>query len=142
MTQTAADVAKMPFEAALAELESIVDKLEKGAVALEDSIKLYERGAALLVERHRDEGGARQADRHRIEQHHIAGDEAALLEHPHPAQAGRLRQVDAIGELGVGETAVAHQLAQDRTVAVVDVFDSHNTLQTTQLFAQAAAILQ
>jgi exodeoxyribonuclease VII small subunit len=28
-------------------LESIVDRLEKGAVALEDSIKLYERGEAL-----------------------------------------------------------------------------------------------
>lgn len=47
MTQPAADIANMPFEAALAELESIVDKLEKGAVALEDSIKLYERGEAL-----------------------------------------------------------------------------------------------
>ena len=47
MTDTPADIAKMPFEAALAELESIVDRLEKGAVALEDSIKLYERGEAL-----------------------------------------------------------------------------------------------
>jgi len=47
MTQSAADIAKMPFEAALAELESIVDKLEKGSVALEESIKLYERGEAL-----------------------------------------------------------------------------------------------
>ena len=47
MTQSPADIAQMPFEAALAELESIVDQLEKGAVALEDSIKLYERGEAL-----------------------------------------------------------------------------------------------
>lgn len=47
MTQTPADIAAMPFEAALAELESIVDKLEKGAVALEESIVLYERGEAL-----------------------------------------------------------------------------------------------
>ncbi|HEY1941337.1 MAG TPA: exodeoxyribonuclease VII small subunit [Roseiarcus sp.] len=47
MTETPSDIAQMPFEAALAELESIVDKLEKGAVALEDSIKLYERGEAL-----------------------------------------------------------------------------------------------
>jgi len=43
----APDVAKMPFEAALAELEAIVDRLEKGAVSLDDSIKLYERGEAL-----------------------------------------------------------------------------------------------
>jgi exodeoxyribonuclease VII small subunit len=47
MTESPAEIAKMPFETALAELESIVDKLEKGAVALEESIKLYERGEAL-----------------------------------------------------------------------------------------------
>ena len=47
MTDAAPDIAKMSFEAALAELEAIVDKLEKGAVALEDSIKLYARGEAL-----------------------------------------------------------------------------------------------
>lgn len=44
MTEKPADIAQMPFEAALAELESIVDRLEKGSVALEDSIQLYERG--------------------------------------------------------------------------------------------------
>lgn len=47
MTEPPADIAKLPFEAALAELESIVEKLEKGAVALEESIKIYERGEAL-----------------------------------------------------------------------------------------------
>ena len=47
MTDSSPDIAKMPFEAALAELEAIVDKLEKGSVALEDSIQLYERGEAL-----------------------------------------------------------------------------------------------
>ncbi len=43
----APEVSEMPFEAALAELETIVDKLEKGAVSLDDSIRLYERGEAL-----------------------------------------------------------------------------------------------
>jgi exodeoxyribonuclease VII small subunit len=43
----AADVSTMTFEAALAELEQIVQKLERGDVALEDSIRIYERGAAL-----------------------------------------------------------------------------------------------
>ena len=47
MTEAQADIANMPFEAALAELEGIVDRLEKGAVALDESIKLYERGEAL-----------------------------------------------------------------------------------------------
>ncbi|WP_439573420.1 exodeoxyribonuclease VII small subunit [Phreatobacter sp.] len=42
-----ADVASLPFEKALAELESIVQKLEGGNVPLEDSIAIYERGEAL-----------------------------------------------------------------------------------------------
>jgi exodeoxyribonuclease VII small subunit len=40
-------VEELSFEAALAELESIVAKLELGEVDLEDSIALYERGQAL-----------------------------------------------------------------------------------------------
>ena len=40
-------VEEMSFEQALAELESVVDRLERGDVPLEDSIKLYERGAEL-----------------------------------------------------------------------------------------------
>ena len=41
------DFASLSFEKALAELEEIVQKLESGQAALEDSIALYERGAAL-----------------------------------------------------------------------------------------------
>jgi exodeoxyribonuclease VII small subunit len=37
----------MPFENALAELEEIVRRLERGDVPLEDSIAIYERGEAL-----------------------------------------------------------------------------------------------
>ena len=43
----ATDVKTLSFEAALAELEQIIGKLESGQVALEESISLYERGAAL-----------------------------------------------------------------------------------------------
>jgi exodeoxyribonuclease VII small subunit len=35
------------FEAAIAELESIVKKLEEGDLALEQSLELYERGVKL-----------------------------------------------------------------------------------------------
>ena len=42
-----APVDKMSFEDAMKELESVVNRLESGDVPLEDSIKLYERGAAL-----------------------------------------------------------------------------------------------
>lgn len=40
-------VAEMNFEEAMKALEDVVNRLEAGDVALEDSIKLYERGAAL-----------------------------------------------------------------------------------------------
>ncbi|MDV7144070.1 exodeoxyribonuclease VII small subunit [Tropicimonas sp. TH_r6] len=45
MSETPVD--EMSFEAAMAELEQVVQKLENGQVALEESILLYERGAAL-----------------------------------------------------------------------------------------------
>lgn len=41
------DIASLPFEAAIKELEDIVDRLEKGNVPLEESIVIYERGEAL-----------------------------------------------------------------------------------------------
>ncbi len=45
MAETPVD--QMTFEDAIRELESVVGKLERGDVALEESIALYERGAAL-----------------------------------------------------------------------------------------------
>ena len=43
------DIKAMSFEQALKELETIVDRLEKGDVELEASILIYERGEALKV---------------------------------------------------------------------------------------------
>ena len=40
-------LAEMSFEDAMRELETVVSSLERGDVALEDSIKLYQRGAEL-----------------------------------------------------------------------------------------------
>ena len=42
-----APVTDLSFEQAMRELEQVVGQLERGDVPLEDSIKLYERGAAL-----------------------------------------------------------------------------------------------
>lgn len=41
------DIAALSFEAALAELETLVRQLEAGQVGLEAAIDAYERGAAL-----------------------------------------------------------------------------------------------
>jgi exodeoxyribonuclease VII small subunit len=40
-------VKKLSFEEAIAELEQVVTRLDSGDVPLDESIKLYERGAAL-----------------------------------------------------------------------------------------------
>ncbi|WP_099824616.1 exodeoxyribonuclease VII small subunit [Oceaniglobus indicus] len=40
-------VDQMSFEQAMGELEKVVGKLDSGDVPLEESIRLYERGAAL-----------------------------------------------------------------------------------------------
>ncbi|MCX8952092.1 exodeoxyribonuclease VII small subunit [Ruegeria sp. NA] len=45
MTDT--PVEQMTFEQAMKELETVVGQLERGDVALDQSIALYERGAAL-----------------------------------------------------------------------------------------------
>ncbi len=46
-TPPSTPVEKMSFEQAMKELESVVDRLERGDVALEESISLYDRGAKL-----------------------------------------------------------------------------------------------
>jgi len=38
---------KLDYEAAIAELESLVERLERGDVSLEESLKLYESGVLL-----------------------------------------------------------------------------------------------
>ncbi|MBI1867308.1 MAG: exodeoxyribonuclease VII small subunit [Methylocystis sp.] len=47
MTDKHADIAALPFEKAMQELEEIVGKLEKANVSLDESVQLYERGEAL-----------------------------------------------------------------------------------------------
>ncbi|MBV9099760.1 MAG: exodeoxyribonuclease VII small subunit [Candidatus Dormibacteraeota bacterium] len=41
------EVETMSFEAAVAELDSLIERLEAGSIALDDAIAAYERGAAL-----------------------------------------------------------------------------------------------
>lgn len=48
MSGTERDAADLPFGEALAELEGIVAALEGGALDLEEGMRRYERGVALL----------------------------------------------------------------------------------------------
>ena len=47
MSEQATDIQTMSFELAMKELEQVVGQLERGEVPLDQSIRLYERGAAL-----------------------------------------------------------------------------------------------
>jgi len=42
------DIGKLGFEEAIKELGSIVGKIEQGQIPLQDSLKRYERGMALI----------------------------------------------------------------------------------------------
>ena len=54
------NIKSLTFEDALKELETIIQKLEGGEVALEQSISLYERGAALKAHCEETLGAARE----------------------------------------------------------------------------------
>ena len=47
MSETPANTSIKDFEAAIAELETVVKKLEDGELSLEQSLALYERGVTL-----------------------------------------------------------------------------------------------
>ncbi|MBN2005931.1 MAG: exodeoxyribonuclease VII small subunit [Anaerolineae bacterium] len=40
-------IEEMPFESALEELESVLEKLESGTLALDETVALYQRGRSL-----------------------------------------------------------------------------------------------
>ena len=48
MPKSATPVTPLSFEAALAELEGIVEKMENGQLSLEDGLAAYQRGMGLL----------------------------------------------------------------------------------------------
>ncbi len=71
-----AELDGVSFEKALAELEQIVRKLESGQVELEESIALYERGAALKAHCEAKLKSAQE----RIEKIVVSGDGAVKAE--------------------------------------------------------------
>ena len=49
MTQTQKSIEELSFREAMSELDSIVNVLESNSLELEESLKSYERGVALLA---------------------------------------------------------------------------------------------
>ena len=59
-SKTNADIAAMSYEQARDELAKVVSQLEQGAVSLEDSMNLWERGEALAKQCEEWLSGARK----------------------------------------------------------------------------------
>lgn len=48
MAESDPDIAQLKFEQAMAELEHLVEQIESGEVGLEEALRQYERGIALI----------------------------------------------------------------------------------------------
>jgi hypothetical protein len=77
---------------------------------------LASKASSALLQADRDEDVQVQAELHRVEQRHVLPYQAGRLQRAHARQAGRGRQVDAPGQLHVGQAGVGLQFAQDAQV--------------------------
>src|SRR3984957_8908982 len=73
------------------------------------------------------EHGDVEAEPARVEQSAVALDVALLLQRAHPAQAGRWRDADALGQLDIGDSAVGLDLAQDFEIDLIKILRHVNS---------------
>ena len=78
MSEEKTDLSKLSFEQALDQLEKIVDRLERGDVPLDESIKIYEQGEALK----KHCATPLQADEDKIEKIRVGADGTAKGSEP------------------------------------------------------------
>jgi hypothetical protein len=62
----------------------------------------------------------------------IAGDQAGLFQRPYPAQAGRRRQADAVGQVLVADAPISLQDGKDLPVVAINL---HNIFSITAIYA-------
>lgn len=73
----------------------------------------------VMVQADADESGQAQTEAFTIEFGAVAGDHPAALESLHAAQAGRGREVHALGQFGVAQPAFALQLGEQLDVDAI-----------------------
>src|SRR5690606_38837103 len=73
----------------------------------------------VLPQLHADEGLQTEPDLLRVDLGAVAGDHPVALQPLHPAQAGRGRQVHALGEVCVGQAAVALEFVQKQQINAI-----------------------
>ena len=96
----------------------LVPALDGGAEALHVA-------GIVLFQLHPHEGLQAEPEPLGVQLHPVAGNHPAALQPLHPSQAGRGRQVHALGQLGIGEPAALLQLGQQLQVRAVHLDSLH-----------------
>src|SRR3954454_6338597 len=97
-------------EAVLARDAAAVDDLLGALRQLGDLGQLARRGA------HADDRAQRVAERPRVDERAVAGDDAGVLEAAHAVARGRRRQADAAAQLGEAHATVRLELGEHRAI--------------------------
>jgi len=112
------------------DLELVVGVLPGDQQAFEEFRDLgdggIETGEALgrvAVHRDVDQRHQRQTELPGVEQCAVTGDQPRFLERAYPAQAGRWRQADAVGEVLVADSAIVLKDTQNLPVVAVELHD-------------------
>ena len=84
-----------------------------------------DREAVVAAQAHPHEGLQAQVQARRIDLGAVAADHPLALQPLHPAQAGRGRQVHALGQLGIGQAAVALQFGEHDDIGAVQFDGCH-----------------
>jgi hypothetical protein len=78
-----------------------------------------------------------------VEQRAVAGDQPGFFERAHPAQAGRWRQADAVGQILVADAAVLLQHLQNLPVVAIELHDiSHIFTVVADILSKIRPITQ
>jgi hypothetical protein len=90
-------------------------------ISLIAASRWLKRSGRVLVHRNVDQRHQRQAERFRVQQRPVAGDQPGFFERAHPAQAGRRRQADAVGEFLIADAALLLQDLQNLPVKAIEL---------------------
>ncbi len=75
----------------------------------------------MLIHRDADQGHQAQAQFPGVQHGPVAGDDAGFFQRPHPAQAGRRRQADALGQVLIADAPVRLQDGKNFPVVAVNI---------------------
>ncbi len=82
-------------------------------------------GGLVVAQLDADEGLQAEAEALGVDLGAVAGDHPLALQPLHAAQAGRGREVDPLGQLGIGQAGAALEFGQQQQVGAVELDGRH-----------------